>query len=115
MACELGNILRPLTQGWHGNRKNVQTIKQILAKAPCFDVSDEITVGGGDKTDIDGNRLARANRLDFLLLNCTQKLYLCGSRQLADLVEEQRPARGLDEFSQVALRRAGERPFLMTE
>src|SRR6516225_6843646 len=34
MACELGNVLQPLTQRRHGNRKDVQTIKQILAKAP---------------------------------------------------------------------------------
>ncbi len=115
MPRELRNILRPLAQRRHGNRKDVQAIEQVLPKAPRFDLGDEVTVAGADETHIDLDGFARADRLDFVLLNGAQELHLRGNGQLADLVEKERPARSLDEFSRMAFGRAGESAFLMTE
>ncbi len=63
--------------------------------------------------DLDG--LARADRLDLALLDGAQELDLRRRRQFADLVEEQRAARGFDEFADMALGGAGERALLVAE
>ena len=64
---------------------------------------------------VDLDRLARADRLDLALLDRAQQLDLRGQRQLADLVEEQRAAVGLDELAGVAFGRAGEGALLVAE
>ena len=56
-----------------------------------------------------------ADRIDLALLDGAQELDLRVERQLADLVEEQRAAGGLDELADVALGRAGEGALLVAE
>ncbi len=46
-------------------------------------------------------RMARADRLDLALLHRAQELHLHFERQVADLVEEQGAAIGVDEFAAV--------------
>ena len=59
--------------------------------------------------------LARADRLDFALLDGAQQLHLRRRRQFADLIKKQGAAVGLDEFAGVALGGAGEGAFLVAE
>ena len=58
---------------------------------------------------------AAADRLDLALLQRAQQLDLRRQRQLADLVEEQRAAVGLDELAGVLFGGAGEGALLVAE
>src|SRR5690606_33496241 len=58
---------------------------------------------------------ARAERAHLARLERTEQLRLHVERQLADLVEEQRPAARLHEGAVAPLLRAGERAALVTE
>ena len=115
MPGQRRDVRRPLAQRRHRDRKHVQAVEQIFAEAARFHVGDQVAIGGGDDAHIDLDRLARADRLDLALLDGAQELDLRRRRQFADLVEEQCAARGLDEFSDMALGRAGERALLVAE
>ena len=115
MAHQVRDVLRPLAQRRHRDRKDVQAVEQVLAETALLHVVDQVAVGGRDDAHVDLDRLARADRLDLALLDRAQQLDLRGRRQLADLVEEQRAAGGLDEFAGVALGGAGEGALLVAE
>ena len=115
MAHQLGDILRPLGQRRHRDREDVQAVEQILAEAARRHVGGEIAVGGGDDPRIHLDGLARPHRLDLALLDGAQQLDLGGRRQLADLVQEQRAARSLDELAGMAVGRAREGALLVAE
>src|SRR5262249_28447991 len=89
---EQRNVLVPFPQRRHGQRNHVQTEKKIGAKATLTDFFVEVAVGGGDDADVDPERLAAADRLELLLLKHAQELDLRLERQLADLIEKERPA-----------------------
>ena len=69
MAHQFRNILRPLAQRRYRDRKHVQAVEQVLAEAAVLHVGDEIAVGGGDDAHVDLHRLARADRLNLVLLD----------------------------------------------
>ena len=115
MARERGNVGGPIAQRRHRDRKYVQPVEQILAKAALLHIGDQVAIGGGDDAHIHFHRFARANRFDFAFLNGAQELDLRGRRQFADFVEEKRAAGGLDEFAGVPLGGAGERALLVAE
>src|SRR5947209_6869468 len=112
---EIGNVLGPFAQRRHRDRKDVQTIEQVLAEAAGFHVRDEIAVGRRNNAHIDLHGLPGADRVDLAFLNRAQQLDLRGRRQLADFIEKQRAARGFDEFAGVFFGGAGERAFLVPE
>src|SRR5690348_11789666 len=69
----------------------------------------------GDDTHVDFDRAAAPDRLDLALLKNAQELHLGLGRELADLVEEDRPAVRELESADALLQRAGERAFDVTE
>ena len=93
----------------------MQPIEQILAEAAALDVGHQVAIGRGDQPHVDFQRFASAHRLDLVLLDRAQQLHLRRRRQLTDLVEKQHAAVGFREFADMALGRAGEGAFLMTE
>ena len=93
----------------------MEAVEQILAKLSAFDAVEQFAVGRGDDADVDFDRFAAADRLDRAFLQRAQQFHLCGQRQFADFVEEQRAAGGLDEFAGVAFGGAGERALLVAE
>ena len=54
----------------------------------------QVAVGRGDHPHVHANRLGAAQPRDLVLLQDAQQLDLRGRRQIADLVQEQRPAVG---------------------
>ena len=58
-----------VAQRRHRDREDVQAIEQVFAKAPGFDVGDQVAIGGGDDADVDLDGFARADRLDLALLD----------------------------------------------
>ena len=77
----------------------MQAIKEVFAEPAGFHIGDQVAVGGGDDAHVDLDGLASADRLDLALLQRAQQFDLRRERQLADFVEEQRAAVGLDEFA----------------
>src|SRR3954463_15614035 len=81
----------------------------------ALDAGAPLAVGGRAEAAVALDRLAPADRLDGAFLQCAQQFYLRAERQLADLVEKQRAAGGLDEFAGVTFGSAGERPLFVAE
>ena len=87
-------------------RDDVEPVIEILAKLAARLLRVEIAMRGGDHPHVDRNRLRRADRPHFALLQHAQQLDLQRQRHVADLVEEQRAAVGRLEQALVRLDRA---------
>ena len=97
------------------DREDVEAVIEVLAEAALLDEVEQALVGRRDQADVDLHGFLRADRIDLALLDGAQELDLRVERQLADLVEEQRAAVGLDELADVALGRAREGALLVAE
>src|SRR6478735_6952020 len=92
-----------------------QPVIEVLAELRLLDLRLEALVRRTDDAHVDRDLLPSADALDHALLQEAQQLRLQRRRQVADLVEEQRPAiRGLD-LAERLLRGAGERALLVSE
>ena len=98
-----------------GQREHRQPIVQIFAEAPRRHFPGQVTVGGGDHADIQGNRLAPAHALDFTFLQHPQQLGLQAQGHFRDFVEQQGAAIGLFELARLRCNGAGKRAFFVTE
>ena len=87
--------------------EDVEAVEQVLAKRLVLDRFFEIAVGGGDDPDVDLDRLRAAEPLDHAFLQHAEQLDLDFSRQLADLVEEERRLVGRFEAADLPRQRAG--------
>ena len=105
---EAVEILPTLAQGGQADADDVQSKEEVLAKAPGRDLGLELAIGRGDHTGVDGERRRAADPLETTLLEEAQQLGLQLERQLADLVEKERPAVRRLDASGLVLERAGE-------
>jgi len=62
----------------NADRKDVEPVKQILAKLPALDLLDQILIGRRDQPHIDAHRPLRADRVDLALL-CARSSLTCKS------------------------------------
>ena len=90
-------VRRTRAQGGHLQADDVEAIEEILAELPLLDHPLEVAVGRGDDPHVDADGLVSAHPLELPLLQKAKQLHLHGRRDLADLVEEQRPVVGLLE------------------
>src|SRR6266542_3837143 len=97
------------------DRKDVQPVKEVIAKRAPRDLRLQVFVRGGDHPYIDGDRLLASDFLKGLLLQDAQDFRLRADAHVADFVKEERAAVGELEFSFAFVDRAGERPFAMAE
>jgi Aldo/keto reductase family len=81
----------------HDDPDDVDAKIEILAEALLRDGRVEIAVRGGDDPDVEGDLSIPADGSHLALLQRPQQLGLHAERHVADLVEKQRPARGLSE------------------
>src|SRR5206468_8666034 len=103
------NVFRMLTQRRDMDGQDVESIVEILSKAPLGDHLTHVTVGRGDDPDVRALALGRADRPHFARLQEAQELHLQAERQVADLVEQERARMGqLDETHLAARVGAGE-------
>ncbi|MNG23846.1 hypothetical protein D3C84_1084990 [compost metagenome] len=70
------NIGTAFTQWLPGQREHRQAIEQVFTETPGRHLTGQVPVGGGDDTDIQGNRLTPPNPLHFPLLQNPQQLGL---------------------------------------
>src|SRR5512141_3236049 len=97
MEHELLDVLFHLPQGRQVEDKGPETEEQVLAEAAGAGQVLEMPVRGGDEPEIAGDLLAAADRAEPLLLKDAKERLLDGDRELADLVEEERPSVGLPD------------------
>ncbi len=114
-ARQRQDVLAPLAQRRHPHLHHVETVEEILAEAPRLDVGLEVPVGGGDDAHVAVTGARLADPLEVLLLQKTQQLALQRRRDLADLVEEQRPPLGHLDPAGLIADGAGERPLDVAE
>ena len=85
-------ILPPLAQRRRADGENVQSIEEIRAERAVLHVLPQRLVRRRDHAHVDANRIGSTDAEKLALLQHAQQLHLRGQRDLADLVEEQRPA-----------------------
>ncbi len=81
---EEGNIFAPVAQGWQGERRHVEAIEQILAKAAGGDGPFEIDMSRRDDADVDLDVFPSADTRDGFFLQDAEELRLCAHGKLAD-------------------------------
>ena len=89
-----------------------------VSRKPDFsgpDHRDQITVGGSNNADVNGNGSLSTNAADAVLLQDTQQLGLHGKWQGADFVEKEGSPVGTLEIAAPPGLRPGERPFFIAE
>src|SRR5262249_17784959 len=115
MGDEGRNVLGAIAQRQDRERKDVETVIEVLAELTGFDEIVELTVRRGDDADIELDRRAPADALELAFLEDAQELHLRAGRSFADLVEKQRAPVGRLEDALALRRRAGEGAFLVAE
>ena len=86
--------------------QHVEPVVQVRAERPFGHVLAQRAVRRRDDAHVDRDRLRAADARDLALLEHAQELHLRGRRDLADLVEEERPRVGQLEAAEPALGRA---------
>ena len=94
VAHEQGDVLAPLAEQGKRHRDHVEPEEEVLAEAPEGDLVLEVLVGGGDDPDVQADGPCAAHAQDAAFLDDVQQLDLHARGHLADLVEEDRAARG---------------------
>ena len=89
---EQWNIFRSLAQRRNGDRKDVQSVEEILAEGPGRDGGRQVTIGCRDQANVYRDRMITPHPLEFALLQHPQERDLRFHREVADLIQEQRPA-----------------------
>ena len=97
------------------DREHVQPIVEVVAEALLVDHPTEIAVRRGDHAHVHSDRARSAEALEFLLLERRAGASAGARGDLADLVEEERPAVGGFEASDPLSDRTGEGAALVTE
>lgn len=114
-AYQNGDILLAPAQRRNGDREDVQPIVEIFAEPALANLGDQVLIGGRDEAHIHLLRLTRPDRLDLALLDGAQQLDLYVERKIADFVEKEGAAVGIDELAAVLFARARKRSLLMAE
>lgn len=109
------NVAAARLERRHFQRNDVQAIKQVFAETPFGDFGLRIAVGGADNADVRCTKPVLAEPLHLTGLQKAQELGLQGQIHVADFVEEQRAAIGLQGRAIAFGRRAGERALHMAE
>ena len=115
MLGQQRNVGRTLAQGGQLDRDDVETPKEISAKAARGHVVLELAVGGCENAHVDALVDLVAHRSQDAVLDQTQQFGLHAQFHLADLVEQDGPAAGFGEAADAGGVGAGERASGVTE
>src|SRR5262249_32396792 len=109
------NVLRPLAQRRHRNRKHVQAIVEVAAERARLDRGLKVAVRRRDHAYVDVNRCGPTDTVELPLLQDAQQRDLGFHRQVAHLVEEYGPAVRQLESTEASLHCTREGPSLVAE
>ena len=93
------DVLAALAQGRHLDGYRVQAVVEVLAESPLADSLADVDVGGGHDAHVGLLHLSGAHGDILARLQDAQQPGLRGQRQLAHLVEKQRPLVGHAEVA----------------
>src|SRR5215469_12156676 len=113
MLDQSWDVFTPLTQRRQNQRKDVDSMKKVLAKFAVFHLRFEVAVGRNDDAYIDTDRFFPSNPLNLFFLEHAQQLGLHLERHVSDLIEKDRSAFRLLELAYMAPSCPSERPLLM--
>src|SRR6185436_18154294 len=102
------DVARPLAERREPDGHDVEAVKEVLAEGAARDELLEVAVRRRHEAHVDADRLDAADPLELALLKSAQELHLHLDGDLADLVEEERPAVGELEPPRLRADRAGE-------
>src|SRR5262249_3965527 len=108
-------IFALLAEGRQLERDDVDPPVEVLTHGPGGEELPEITVGGGDDTDVDTVRALAPQPLHLAALQDAEELRLQGGLELPDLVEEEGSPVSRFEAPSARHHRAAERPALETK
>ena len=102
------DVFATLAQRRHVDRKNIDSIIEIVAKASVTDHRAQIPIGGRDHAHINWNFEGAAHAANAALLQSAQEFRLHADVEFRNLIEKQRAA--IRNFEQTFLlgMRAGE-------
>ena len=109
------HVLAPLAQRREPENEALQTEIEVLTEPALRDAALEIPVAGGDDPNVHRGGPCCPDPVEGLFLKDPEQLALVWSSQLADLVQEDRPAIRLLEVPLALGDRAREAPLRMAE
>jgi hypothetical protein len=109
------DVLRALAERREADPHDGEPVEEILAEAPGRDLLGEVAVRRGDDANVDAAGRIRAQPAYLEALEGAQELRLEIERELADLVEEERPSVGRLDRALAIGDRSGERTPDVTE
>ena len=115
VAAEERDVAAALAQRRERDGHHVEPVEQVLAEGAGGDLLLQVAVGRGDQAHVDADGLDAADPLELALLEHAQQLDLHLVGDLANLVEEERAARGQLEAAGLGADRAGEGAALVAE
>ena len=115
MARQGRNVFLALSYRRHNDRKAAQPVPEVLAEAPFRYHALQVAVRCRDHPEVDGDRAFSPDSLHLAVLQHPQQPHLRRRRQLADLIQKDRPAVGPLESPPALGHRAGKRTAFMAE
>ena len=115
MAREREEIERAVAEWSDGEGRDVEAVVEVLAETPLRHRMLQVRVRRRDEANVHRDRAPRPDAHDLPLLEHAEQLHLRLEREIADLVEEERPAVRSLEPARLARERARERALLVTE
>src|SRR5437762_14373670 len=99
MLGEWQHVFAPVAQRWQLNRYHGQAVIEIFAKCSLTHGLFQIDVGSRDDAHVDATRSSVAQRGELALLNHTEQTHLSLGRNVANFIQENRPAVGNFEIA----------------
>src|SRR6266850_7884208 len=84
-------IVEAVSQRRERDRGFGDPVVEILPEFPCYDHRRQIAVGRGDEANISGSRLWIPDAVIFAMIQKPEEFRLHFQRELADLIQKQRP------------------------
>ena len=115
VLAERAHVGDPLAQRRQMHGDGVDPVEQIFAEAVRRDGGRQVAVGGGDDARVDPSDRGGPHAPERPLFEEGEQLGLRGGAEIANLVEEQRPAVGDLHEAELALARVREGAALVAE
>ena len=115
VLCQERDILGSLPQRWKLERNDVEAVVEVLSKCLLFNALFQITVSGGNDTDVEVSTDGGSNSPNLAILKKLQQLDLGGRRQLLDLVQNGGALIGLLEETSFVDMRSGKSALGVSE
>ena len=112
---EQPDVTDAIPQGGEEDGDDVEAIKEIFAEISLFNFSREVTVGGGDDTDVYLDGPYAPHALKFGFLQSAEKLDLHGAGDLTDFIEKEGTTIGQLKSPRLGAHRAGEGALFVAE